>query len=56
MGFGFLRPDEGGRDVFVHHAMLLMDVFRHLTVGGRVRFETEQGEKGPRAVNVEPLL
>lgn len=50
-GFGFLTPDDGGRDVFVHHSRLLGDQ-RVLSEGDRVEFIIEKGEKGPIATNV----
>ena len=54
-GFGFITPDEGGKDLFVHHSAILSDGFRSLTEGARVSFETEAGEKGPKAVSVSPI-
>ncbi len=51
-GFGFITPDEGGRDLFVHHTGIQSDGFRTLTEGARVEYEEEQGDKGPKAVNV----
>ena len=52
-GFGFITPDEGGKDLFVHHSAITMDGFRTLTEGARVSYDSEAGEKGPKAVNVE---
>jgi CspA family cold shock protein len=54
-GFGFVAPDDGGRDVFVHHSGIASEGFRSLTEGTKVRYETESSDKGPRAVNVQPL-
>jgi cold shock protein len=51
-GFGFITPDEGGKDLFVHHSAIVSDGFRSLAEGARVQFETEAGAKGPKAVNV----
>jgi cold shock protein len=51
-GFGFITPDEGGKDLFVHHSAIDMDGFRTLSEGSRVSYESEAGEKGPKAVNV----
>jgi len=51
-GFGFITPDEGGKDLFVHHTAIAGEGFRSLTEGARVTFETEADAKGPRAVNV----
>ena len=54
-GFGFITPDEGDRDLFVHHTGIVMDGYRSLSEGLRVSYEEEQGDKGPRAVNVQKL-
>ena len=54
-GFGFITPDEGDRDLFVHHSGIVMDGYRSLTEGLRVSYEEEQGDKGPKAVNVQKL-
>ena len=51
-GFGFITPDEGGKDLFVHHSAIVSDGFRSLAEGARVTFETEDGAKGPKAINV----
>ena len=51
-GFGFIRPDDGGKDVFVHHSSIQMDGFRSLKRGDRVEFEIQEDPKGPRAAEV----
>jgi CspA family cold shock protein len=51
-GFGFIKMDEG-EDVFVHYSSVLGSGFRTLYEGQRVRFEVEDGQKGPQAVRVE---
>ncbi len=51
-GFGFITPDGGGKDIFVHHTAVVMNGFRTLAEGERVRFEVEQGPKGMQAVKV----
>ena len=58
-GFGFITPDDGGKDLFVHHTGINSDGFRSLAEGAKVTFEAENGPKGPNAVNVtrsEPRL
>lgn len=54
-GYGFLTPDEGGEDVFVHQNNISMEGFRFLRVGERVSYELEVGEKGMKAVSVALL-
>lgn len=51
-GFGFITPDDGSPDVFVHHSEIQGGGFKTLSENDAVEFETEQGEKGPRAVSV----
>jgi CspA family cold shock protein len=54
-GFGFITPDEGDRDLFVHHSGIAMEGYRSLAEGLRVSYEEEPGDKGPKAVNVQKL-
>jgi len=54
-GFGFITPDEGEKDCFVHHSAIQSDGFRSLSEGERVEFDLVQGEKGPAAENVTRL-
>ena len=51
-GFGFITPDEGSRDLFVHHSNINSDGFRSLAEGSKVSYEEEAGPKGPKAINV----
>jgi CspA family cold shock protein len=52
-GYGFITPDESGKDLFVHHSAIAGSGFRSLAEGAKVSFETEQGPKGPAAANVQ---
>jgi CspA family cold shock protein len=54
-GFGFVIPDDGGKDLFVHHTGIAGNGFRSLVEGTKVSYESESGQKGPKAVNVRPL-
>ena len=54
-GFGFITPDDGAKDLFVHHTGITGEGFRTLREGARVSFEAEDGDKGPKAVNVNVL-
>ena len=54
-GYGFITPDDEGKDLFVHHSAISGDGFKSLTEGAKVEFETAQGDKGPQATNVVQL-
>jgi cold shock protein len=54
-GFGFITPDGGGRDLFVHFSGINGDGYRSLSEGAKVSFEEENGDKGPKAINVQKL-
>jgi CspA family cold shock protein len=51
-GFGFITPDDGSKDVFVHHSAVQGTGFKSLTEGQKVTYTLEQGPKGPSAANV----
>jgi Cold shock proteins len=51
-GFGFITPDEPGKDLFVHHTAIESDGYRSLAEGAKVTYEAEAGDKGPKAINV----
>ena len=54
-GFGFIAPESGSKDIFVHHSAIVAEGFRSLTEGDRVEFGIEQGPKGPSATNVNVI-
>ena len=51
-GYGFITPEDGGKDLFVHHSAIVGDGFKSLAEGARVEFEPRQGDKGPEATKV----
>jgi len=53
-GFGFITPDNGGEDLFVHYSNITGDGFKTLTEDQAVEYEAAQGKKGPEATNVQP--
>ncbi len=54
-GFGFITPDEPGKDLFVHHSAILGEGYKSLAEGAKVQYESEQGPKGPSAKDVQTI-
>jgi cold shock protein len=54
-GFGFITPDDQSMDLFVHHTAIVGNGYRSLAEGAKVSFDTEAGDKGPKAVNVQAV-
>jgi CspA family cold shock protein len=54
-GFGFITPDDGTKDLFVHYSEIQGNGYRSLDENQRVQFEVEQGAKGPQAVGVSSI-
>lgn len=54
-GFGFITPDDGGKDLFAHHSSIQMDGYKSLKEGQAVSFEVQQGAKGPAAANIKAV-
>ncbi|MDH3349817.1 MAG: cold-shock protein [Desulfobulbaceae bacterium] len=53
-GYGFITPDDGGKDLFVHHSEVKTSGYATLNEGQKVEYEVGEGQKGPCAKNVEP--
>ena len=51
-GYGFISPEDGGKDLFVHHSSIQGNGYKSLAEGARVEFDASQGQKGPEATNV----
>jgi len=51
-GYGFVAPQDGSKDLFVHHSSILGDGFKSLPEGARVSYEPREGTKGPEATDV----
>ena len=55
-GYGFITADDGSADVFVHHNAIQGEGFRNLEEGQKVEYDVTQGQKGPQAANVRPVV
>jgi CspA family cold shock protein len=53
-GFGFITPEDGGKDLFAHFSQIQGQGFKTLTENQRVQFEVSEGQKGPQATNIRP--
>jgi cold shock protein len=54
-GYGFIAPEGGGEDLFVHHSAIVGEGYKSLAEGAKVEFESAAGAKGPEAKNVQPV-
>jgi cold shock protein len=52
-GYGFITPDDSGKDLFIHHTGISGDGFKSLSEGAKVSYDAQEGQKGPQAVNVQ---
>src|SRR3954452_4623604 len=55
-GYGFITPEEGSKDLFVHHSSIAGDGYKSLAEGARVQFEQREGSKGPEAIGPAPVV
>jgi CspA family cold shock protein len=53
-GFGFIKPDDGGNDLFAHHSNIQAQGYRELQEGQKVQFDVVNGDRGPHAENIVP--
>jgi cold shock protein len=54
-GFGFITPDDGGKDLFAHHSSIQMDGYKSLKENQAVEYEVRDGPKGPAAANIKAI-
>ena len=52
-GYGFIAPEDGSKDLFVHHTNIAGEGFKTLSENARVEYEEREGQKGPEAINVQ---
>jgi CspA family cold shock protein len=55
-GYGFIAPDGGGKDLFVHHSNIAGEGFKSLQENARVEYDEREGQKGPEAINVQQTV
>jgi CspA family cold shock protein len=54
-GYGFIAPEDGSKDLFVHHTNIAGGGFKTLAENAKVEYESREGQKGPEAINVQPV-
>ena len=54
-GYGFITPENGTKDLFVHHSSIVADGYKSLAEGATVEFDERDGTKGPEATNVKAI-
>ena len=54
-GYGFITPEDGSKDVFVHHSSIQGEGYKSLAEGAKVEYDPRDGQKGPEAANVVPV-
>ena len=54
-GFGFITPDDGGKDLFAHHSSIQMEGYKSLKENQQVEYEVRDGPKGPAAANIKAI-
>ena len=54
-GYGFITPEDGGKDLFVHFSNISGEGYKSLNEGSKVEYESREGSKGPEAINVIPI-
>jgi CspA family cold shock protein len=54
-GYGFIAPEDGSKDLFVHHTNIEGDGYKSLSENAKVEYESREGQKGPEAINVKPI-